>query len=204
MDIQTSYSGAEQRESGNYSHATSKEGAVINQDYHMSTVTSNGAEGEGKPVAETWKSPRLNIGRYLATLFCLFMLGANDASIGVCIAILSALLLIPTNRQQALIPYLETYYSIGYTVVATVFLSQVVGYTVSALVINKMHQSFGQLGIAIVAPLCKVIAYVVTCVHPPFPVIPVVYALAGFGNGLEDGAWNAWVGGLENANELLG
>jgi fucose permease len=28
--------------------------------------------------------------------------------------------------------------------------------------------------------------------------------VAGFGNGLEDGGWNAWVGNMENANELLG
>lgn len=26
----------------------------------------------------------------------------------------------------------------------------------------------------------------------------------GFGNGLEDSAWNAWIGNLQNANELLG
>lgn len=28
--------------------------------------------------------------------------------------------------------------------------------------------------------------------------------LAGFGNGLEDGGWNAWIGNMQNANELLG
>jgi fucose permease len=27
---------------------------------------------------------------------------------------------------------------------------------------------------------------------------------AGFGNGLEDSAWNAWIGNMENANEMLG
>jgi hypothetical protein len=84
------------------------------------------------------------------------------------------------------------------------FLSQVVGYTVSAVVINKIHRSLGQLGIAAMGPLCKIAAYVVMCVHPPFPAILVLYAIAGFGNGLEDGAWNAWVGGLANSNELLG
>lgn len=109
-----------------------------------------------------------------------------------------------TNIAQALIPYIETYYNINYTVVATMFLSQVVGYTVSAVLINKLHMHFGQLGIAIIAPACKVAAYVATCVHPPFPVIPIMFAIAGFGNGLEDGAWNAWIGGLEHPNESLG
>ncbi len=26
----------------------------------------------------------------------------------------------------------------------------------------------------------------------------------GFGNGIEDSAWNAWIGNMESANELLG
>ena len=28
--------------------------------------------------------------------------------------------------------------------------------------------------------------------------------IAGFGNGVEDGAWNAWIGDMANANEILG
>jgi len=84
------------------------------------------------------------------------------------------------------------------------FLSPFAGYTLAAFMINKIHMRFGQAGIAIIGPLCKLIAYVVTCVHPPYPVIPVVFILTGFGNGLEDGAWNAWVGNMENANELMG
>lgn len=39
-------------------------------------------QGSRRP-ADTWKNPRVNLWRYLATLFALFMLGAHDASIGV-------------------------------------------------------------------------------------------------------------------------
>ena len=28
--------------------------------------------------------------------------------------------------------------------------------------------------------------------------------LTGFGNGIEDSAWNAWIGNMHRANELLG
>jgi len=56
----------------------------------------------------------------------------------------------------------------------------------------------------VVAPATKIVAFVVTCNHPPYPVLPVVLALSGFGTGLEDGAWNAWIGNMENANEMLG
>lgn len=47
-------------------------------------------------------------------------------------------------------------------------------------------------------------AYVVSAVHPPFPVLVVVYILAGFGNGIQDAAWNAWIGDMANPNEVLG
>lgn len=30
------------------------------------------------------------------------------------------------------------------------------------------------------------------------------FILAGFGNGVADAAWNAWVGNLANSSELLG
>jgi len=65
-----------------------------------------------------------------------------------------------------------------------------------------MH--LGQRGIAIIAPCSKLVAYVVACNHPPYPVLPIVLTLAGFGGGLEDGAWNAWVGNMARANELMG
>jgi fucose permease len=99
---------------------------------------------------------------------------------------------------------LERYYNVGYTVVALVFLAPFFGYTAAAFLNNRIHMKFGQRGIAIFAPCCKIVTYVITCLHPPYAVLPVVFVLAGFGNGLEDGGWNAWVGGMANANELMG
>lgn len=32
----------------------------------------------------------------------------------------------------------------------------------------------------------------------------IAFMVAGFGNGLADAAWNAWVGNLDRANEMLG
>ncbi|PVH80225.1 MFS general substrate transporter [Cadophora sp. DSE1049] len=135
---------------------------------------------------EKWNSPSINTYRYLAANFGFIIMGMNDAAYG------------------ALIPYLEDYYNINYTVISLVFLAPFIGYSAAALLNNKVHMRYGQLGVAIIAPTCKIIAYVVTCVHPPYPVLPVIFVLSGFGNGLEDGGWNAWIGNMENANELLG
>lgn len=38
----------------------------------------------------------------------------------------------------------------------------------------------------------------------PYPVLVVSFIFAGFGNGLTDSAWNAWIGNMANADELLG
>lgn len=40
--------------------------------------------------------------------------------------------------------------------------------------------------------------------HPPYPVLIVIFSIAGFGNGLADAAWNAWMGNMANPNEILG
>jgi fucose permease len=104
----------------------------------------------------------------------------------------------------AIIPYLETYYNLKYTVVALVFLSPFVGYNTAALINNWVHLKFGQRGVAFAGPLCHLIAYLINALHPPYPVLVISFSLAGLGNGLEDSAWNAWIGDMANANEVLG
>ena len=75
--------------------------------------------------------------------------------------------------------------------VALIFLAPFIGYTTAALTNNKIHMNYGQLGIAIVSPISKLVAYVTVALHPPWPVIVVVLMFSGFGNGLQDSGWNA-------------
>jgi len=116
----------------------------------------------------------------------MLVMGANDASYG------------------ALIPYLETYYHLSYTIISLIFLSPLVGYNLSALLNNSIHLRLGQRGVAFLCPVCHIVAYVVVCLHPPYPVLVLAFMVAGFGNGLEDAAWNAWIGAMEDANQVLG
>lgn len=48
------------------------------------------------------------------------------------------------------------------------------------------------------------LSYIIIAVHPPYPVLVIAFMLAGFGNGAADAAWNAWIGNMARANELLG
>lgn len=99
---------------------------------------------------------------------------------------------------------IEIHYNLTYTVVSLVFLSPFVGYIIAALINNAIHNKFGQRGVAIIGGLSKILAYTVLCVHPPYPALVVIYGFAGFGIGIEDAAWNAWIGDMQNANEILG
>ncbi|KAF4342432.1 bypass of stop codon 6 [Fusarium beomiforme] len=113
-------------------------------------------------------------------------MGMNDASLG------------------ALLPYIETYYGINYTTVSTLFLVPVAGYVAAALTNNWIHYTLGQRGVAILGPVCRLVAYTPVALHPPFPVLPCVMLFTGFGNGIQDSGYNAWVGNMHRANELLG
>ncbi|KAK6835198.1 hypothetical protein RU639_002118 [Aspergillus parasiticus] len=133
-----------------------------------------------------WNHPRSNIIRVLTTFWVFFVMGANDAAYG------------------AILPYLEEYYNIPYMIVSLVFLSPLVGYVLAALVNNKLHMALGQRGVALIAPACHLIAYIISCVHPPYPALVVAYIFAGIANGLHEAAWNTYIGSLDNPNELLG
>ncbi|KAJ4367420.1 hypothetical protein N0V83_007002 [Neocucurbitaria cava] len=135
---------------------------------------------------ERWNAPRTNLYRTLAAFWSFVVMGSNDAAYG------------------ALIPYLQEYYHLTFVVISLVFLSPLVGYTASALLNNNIHLKFGQRGVAVIAPICHLVAYIVIAVHPPYPVLVVIFMVAGFGNGLADAAWNAWIGNMANPNEILG
>lgn len=87
---------------------------------------------------------------------------------------------------------------------STIFLVPFLGYVTAALSNNWLHHRVGQRGIAFLGPVFRLVGYVPMALHPPFAVLPVLLALTGFGNGIEDSAYNAWVGNMHQTNELLG
>lgn len=99
---------------------------------------------------------------------------------------------------------LETYYHINYATISFAFLAPVLGYITSALLNNTLHVHFGHRGVAVFSSGARLIAYIILSFHPPFAIVVIVLVIAGSGNGLSDGGWNAWIGGMDDANELLG
>ncbi|KAI8635524.1 putative MFS transporter [Xylariaceae sp. FL1651] len=137
-------------------------------------------------VKQRWNHPRSNVPRVGACFYSFIVMGANDAAYG------------------PLIPYLQEFYHLSYLIISLIFLSPFVGYTAAALLNNHFHVRIGRRGVALVASCSHLLAYVIIAVHPPYPALVVAFALAGFGNGIADAAWNAFIGDMARANELLG
>ena len=135
---------------------------------------------------QSWNQPRRNAFRVAACFYSFLVFGMNDAAYG------------------ALVPYLEIYYNLSYTIVSLIFLSPFAGYTLAAFLNARVHTTLGQRGIAILAPLCHLVAYIVISTHPPYAAVVVMYAIAGFGYGLIDAGWSAWLGGMKSANAVQG
>ncbi|KAF6832240.1 MFS transporter [Colletotrichum musicola] len=170
---------------------TPKDAGLLNTEGHRLGSSDDATGGLPAPtttaaVVQKWNYPRSNANRVFSCFWSLFVSGANDAAYGVD----------P--------PQLEKYYGLSYVVVSLVFLSPFVGYVLSALLNNWIHLKVGQRGVAVLASSCHMLAYIVIAQHPPYPALVVVYILAGFGNGISDAAWNAYIGNMERSNEVLG
>lgn len=87
---------------------------------------------------------------------------------------------------------------------STLFLVPALGYVAAALSNECVHRKVGRRGVAFIGPVARLMGYVSMALHPPFLFLPMLLLVAGFGNGIEDGAWNTWVGNMHQANELLG
>lgn len=52
--------------------------------------------------------------------------------------------------------------------------------------------------------MSHILAYIIIATHPPFVGLVFAFMIAGFGNGINDAAWNVWLGNLDRSSELLG
>ncbi|KAL3419143.1 MFS transporter [Phlyctema vagabunda] len=51
---------------------------------------------------------------------------------------------------------------------------------------------------------CHLLTFIVVALHPPYPVLVVAYIFVGFGNGIIDAAWCAWIANMANGNQISG
>ncbi|KAH7131299.1 major facilitator superfamily transporter [Dactylonectria macrodidyma] len=137
-------------------------------------------------IRDKWNKPVGNIGRLAFAFLSFIVAGMSDAVIG------------------ALLPSIEAYYDLNYSSASLVFLTPFFGYSIAAFMCSRIHMRWGQRGVAILAPICHIVPFVMLAVHPPFPVLIVGNAFSGFGNGLADACFPAWVGGMHKGSTVQG
>ncbi|KAI8685392.1 MFS domain-containing protein [Fusarium keratoplasticum] len=93
-------------------------------------------------VAQRWNGSRENIFRTLSCYFAFTIYGMNDGTPG------------------AMVPHLESYYSLPYSIVSLIFLGPMLGCITAAFTSNRLHQKFGRRGVAAFATGSYAISYV--------------------------------------------
>ncbi|KAL1855209.1 hypothetical protein Daus18300_011210 [Diaporthe australafricana] len=99
------------------------------------------------------------------------------------------------------LPHLSAHYNLSDSRASLIFLVAPWGYLAGAYLNEPLHRRLGQRGIALTAPLCQAaFTTVAASFHDPrrggFEVFLVATAAGNVGNGLLDGSWCAWAGGL--------
>lgn len=136
-------------------------------------------------VAQRWNETKRNIGRTISCFFAFVVYGMNDGTPG------------------AMVPHLESYYSLPYSVVSLIFLGPMLGCIIAAFTSNRLHEMYGRRGVAALATISYTISYIGMSLHPPFGIVIPLLVLTGYGSGLMNGSWNSWVGGLVNGGTVL-
>lgn len=124
-----------------------------------------------------------------------------------------------------MIPSIERYFSLTYTEVSTLFISQCAGYMICGVTCNRMTQRFGMGRCITIGSALQLCGYAIAIAPPPFAVLPVGWAIigacymsllpmylgharlttaTGLGVGYQDASANAWVAGLPSAHQKLG
>ncbi|KAF5547675.1 hypothetical protein FMEXI_5001 [Fusarium mexicanum] len=128
----------------------------------------------------------MNKMRLFAVCLASFGNGFNDAGAG------------------AVIPYVETHYSIGYAMVSLIFVGQALGFMFAAIFLDDLRAILGRAKVFGLANIVLVCGYLPIVTTAPFPLIPIAFCLVGFGAAVNIALGNLFCGGLQNGTVILG
>ncbi|KAF2789567.1 MFS general substrate transporter [Melanomma pulvis-pyrius CBS 109.77] len=135
---------------------------------------------------QTWKNPTMNIWRIASCCLIYLGNGINDSVVG------------------ALIPYMEAYYHLSYTVMSLVFVGNAAGFILAAFFTNTILDRLGRAKTLILAELIMLAAYIMLVVTPPYPVVVVAFFLLGYGLAINLALNNVFCANLHPSSAILG
>ncbi|GAW03572.1 MFS general substrate transporter [Lentinula edodes] len=125
------------------------------------------------------KQNRRSIIQFAALCWCFALEGWNDGSVG------------------PLLPVIQTYYSVGFSVVSLLFVSNCCGFIIGAGANVWLNERLGFGKVMILGSLFLLATYVIQSPAPPFPALVVSFLFAGFGMSLQGAQANGFVGSLK-------
>ena len=99
---------------------------------------------------------------------------------------------------------LSQHYSLDDLHVSLIFIVGPVGYVFAAQSSDFVHCTWGQRGIAFLAPALHIVGALAIAARPPFAVVLVAFAAVALGTGFLDGSWCAWAACESSANTVTG
>lgn len=138
------------------------------------------------PALPSFRYPTMNRWRVLSACLQLFGNGLSDSAPG------------------ALIPYVETFYGIGYAIVSLIWIANAAGFIFAAFVTDLILSRLGRSKTHMLSEAFMASAYVVIASTPPFPVIVVAYFLMGFGNAINLALNNVFLANMADSTVILG
>ncbi|KAF9635244.1 putative mfs efflux protein [Lasiodiplodia theobromae] len=162
------------------------EGATTNNNNTTTPPTADG--GLAHPAIQTFWNPPMNKWRVLCACLVYFGNGLSDSAPG------------------ALIPYMETFYSIGYAVVSLIFVANAAGFVSAAFCTDGLLLArLGRARTLVVSELIMLAGYVVlVCTPPAFAGVVAAFFLLGFGCAINLALNNVFCSTLANSTLLLG
>lgn len=138
------------------------------------TPTAEDAVG----MIRTWNADPMTKWRILCCCVIYFSNGMNDSGMRLCICLpwLVEFLEPDTNQSLvvgALIPYMETWYKISYSIMSLVFVGNAIGFITAAFFTNTILSKLGRAKTLIVAEIIQLSAYIIMVCTPPYPLVVV-------------------------------
>lgn len=133
-----------------------------------------------------WNAEPMTKWRILCCCMIYFSNGINDSVVG------------------ALIPYMESYYHISYSIMSLVFVGNAIGFISAAFFTNSILGKFGRAKTLIFAELIQLSAYIILVCTPPYPLVIVSFFLLGFGAAINLALNNVYCANTHPPSVILG
>jgi fucose permease len=103
-----------------------------------------------------------------------------------------------------LIPYMESYYHISYTLISLVFVGTAIGFILAAFFTDTVLSKIGRAKTLILAELFQLSAYIILVCTPPYPLVVIAFFFLGYGAAINLALNNVYCANTHPSSVILG